>query len=169
MIATRLYALLIALCRIMTGVAFGLLFATVLIQVFARTFLPESPVWTEEFTRQCLLYMAAFGVGLSYRNGELVNVELVTDILPAPIQKTLLFASAVLTTVFAGLLVMPAWQFVSIGKWQTSPALGVRMDFVHASVFVLLILLSLFAALRVVRMIAGVSNGKPEGQTGELP
>jgi TRAP-type C4-dicarboxylate transport system permease small subunit len=96
-------------------------------------------------------------------------VELVTDILPGPIQKTLLFASAILTTVFAGLLVMPAWQFVAIGKWQTSPALGVRMDFVHASVFVLLVLLSLFALLRVVRMIAGVSNGKPEGQSGELP
>ncbi|MDP2698334.1 TRAP transporter small permease [Thalassospira sp.] len=168
MIATKLYALLITLCRIATGLAFGLLIVTVMTQVISRTFLTGSPVWTEELTRFALLFMAAFGAGLSFRNGEMVNVDMICEMLPAKFQRILLFVSASLTAVFCLMLVMPAWKFVSIGVMQTSPALGLRMDFVHVTVFILLVLLGLFAILRVVRMIAGASDGKPEGQSENL-
>ena len=63
MLSARLYASIIALCRIGTGAAFGILIGTVLIQVVSRTFLTSSPVWTEELTRHALLFLAAFGVG----------------------------------------------------------------------------------------------------------
>ncbi|MFH1804730.1 MAG: TRAP transporter small permease [Pseudomonadota bacterium] len=168
MITTKLYALLITLCRIATGLAFGLLIVTVMTQVISRTFLTGSPVWTEELTRFALLFMAAFGAGLSFRNGEMVNVDMICEMLPAKFQRILLFVSASLTAVFCLMLVMPAWKFVSIGVMQTSPALGLRMDFVHVTVFILLVLLGLFAILRVVRMIAGASDGKPEGQSENL-
>jgi TRAP-type C4-dicarboxylate transport system permease small subunit len=156
-------------CRIGTGAAFGVLICTVLIQVFSRTFLPSSPVWTEELTRHALLFMAAFGVGLSFRNGELVNVEIICDLLPLPVQRALMFISAVLTAGFCLILLSPAWMFVSIGVLQTSPALGVRMDFIHATVFILLAALCLFAVLRIIRIIAGVSDGKAEDTTKDVP
>nr|WP_282597581.1 TRAP transporter small permease [Thalassospira sp. ER-Se-21-Dark] len=157
------------MCRVGTGAAFGVLIATVLIQVFSRTFLPSSPVWTEELTRHALLYMAAFGVGLSFRNGELVNVEIVCDLLPLRLQRALMFVSAALTAGFCLLLLSPAWMFVSIGVLQTSPTLGVRMDFIHATVFILIAVLCLFAVLRIIRIIAGVSDGKAEDTTKDLP
>nr|WP_272945646.1 TRAP transporter small permease [Thalassospira australica] len=157
------------MCRIGTGAAFGVLICTVLIQVFSRTFLPSSPVWTEELTRHALLFMAAFGVGLSFRNGELVNVEIICDLLPLPVQRVLMFISAVLTAGFCLILLSPAWMFVSIGVLQTSPALGVRMDFIHATVFILLAALCLFAVLRIIRIIAGVSDGKAEDTTKDVP
>ena len=168
MLFARLYAFIIALCRIATGAAFSILMCTVLIQVFSRTFMPSSPVWTEELTRYALLFLAAFGVGLSFRNGELVNVDIVCEMLPLRIQRALMFVSAALTTGFCLILVSPAWRFVSIGVMQTSPALGVRMDFIHATVFILLVLLSLFATLRMIRVIAGVYDGKPEDTTKDF-
>jgi len=131
--------------------------------------LPSSPVWTEELTRHALLFMAACGVGLSFRNGELVNVEIICDLLPLPVQRALMFISAALTAGFCLLLLSPAWMFVSIGALQTSPALGVRMDFIHATVFILLAVLGLFAVLRIIRIIAGVSDGKAEDTTKDVP
>ncbi|MDG4718836.1 MULTISPECIES: TRAP transporter small permease [Thalassospira] len=169
MLYARLYAFIIALCRIGTGAAFGLLICTVLIQVFSRTFLPSSPVWTEELTRHTLLFLAAFGVGLSFRNGELVNVDIVCEMLPLRVQRALAFISAGITAGFCLILLSPAWMFVSIGVLQTSPALGVRMDFIHATVFILLVVLGLFAVLRMVRVIAGVSDGKAEDTTKDFP
>ena len=53
-----------------------------LIQVLGRSFFHSSPVWTEELTRFALLYLAAFGAGLSYRTGDLVNVDMICEALP---------------------------------------------------------------------------------------
>ena len=69
--------------------------------------------------------------------------------------------SAIATALLCLLLVPAAWRYTSIGAMQTSPALSWRMDFIHASVLVLLVSLFVFAALRAVRMLTGKSDGKP--------
>ncbi|MCC9621418.1 TRAP transporter small permease [Thalassospira sp. MA62] len=169
MLSARLYALLISICRIGTGAACAVLLVTVLLQVFSRTFLTSSPVWTEELTRHALLFLAAFGAGLSFRNGEMVNVEMFCELQSPRVQRILMFVGAALTAIFALLLLSPAWNFVSIGVLQTSPALGVRMDIVHASAFILLAVLGLFAVLRMIRIITGKSDGKPEDTSKDVP
>ena len=169
MLSARLYALLISICRIGTGTAFCVLIATVLIQVFSRTFLTSSPVWTEELTRHSLLFLAAFGAGLSFRNGEMVNVDMVCEMQSPRVQRILMFIAAALTAIFALMLLSPAWMFVSIGSLQTSPTLGVRMDFIHATAFIHLAVLALFAVLRMIRIITGKSDGKPEDTSKDLP
>lgn len=155
----RLTKLLATIC--MTGVAlsFATLIAVVLIQVVGRT-VGNSPVWTEELTRFALLYLAAFGVGLSFRSGDLVNVDVVCDNLPAPLPWLLRLFSAGLTGGLALLLISYSWKFTSIGKMQTSPAIGLRMDMIHFTVTLLLVLLFVFSALRVVAMLMG-DNGLP--------
>ena len=54
-----------------------------------------------------------------------------------------------------------AWRYVSIGKMQTSPALGIRMDYVHFTVWLMLVGLAVFAVLRVIGMLSGTEDGKP--------
>ncbi|HRW14405.1 TRAP transporter small permease subunit [Amaricoccus sp.] len=146
--------------RIAVGIAFAVLCTSVLIQVLGRSF-AASPVWTEELTRFALLYLAAFGAGLSYRSGDLVNVDLVCEALPGRWPWVLRLVSAIATALLCLLLVPAAWRYTSIGAMQTSPALAWRMDFIHATVLVLLVSLFAFAALRAVRMLAGKSDGKP--------
>ncbi|HMR59668.1 TRAP transporter small permease subunit [Amaricoccus sp.] len=146
--------------RIAVGIAFAVLCASVIIQVLGRSF-AASPVWTEELTRFALLYLAAFGAGLSYRSGDLVNVDLVCEALPGRWPWVLRLVSAIATALLCLLLVPAAWRYTSIGAMQTSPALSWRMDFIHASVLVLLVSLFVFAALRAVRMLTGRSDGKP--------
>ena len=53
---------------------------------------------------------------------------------------------------------------MSIGVRQTSPALGVRMDYIHFSVMALLFSLALLAALRIIGMILGTTDDLPKAR-----
>lgn len=144
---------LIRCCEVLVGLAFCVLIVTVTIQVIGRSSLFDAPVWTEELTRFALLYLTAFGVGLSYLRGDLVNVDVVCESLPGPFPWLLRLVSAVIIAVLSFALLLPAWKFTKIGAFQTSPALGWRMDFIHASVLCLLGALFIFALIRVFSML----------------
>lgn len=157
----RLIQLVIHLARIGAGVAFAILIVSVLVQVVGRL-TGNAPVWTEELTRFALLYMIAFGSGLAFRTGDLVNVDVVCESLPGRGPWVLRLVSAVATAGLALYLIEPAWRYVSIGRIQTAPALGVRMDLIHFTVFLLLAGLALFSLLRILGMLTGTEDGKPQ-------
>lgn len=156
----RIIDIVIALARIGAGLAFAVLIAAVLIQVVGRL-TGTAPVWTEELTRFALLYLVAFGAGLAFRSGDLVNVDVVCESLPGRWPWILRLVSATATAGLALYLLAPAWRYVTIGRMQTSPALGLRMDLVHLTVWLLIAGLALFAVLRVAGMLAGTEDGKP--------
>jgi TRAP-type C4-dicarboxylate transport system permease small subunit len=159
-------AIVTALFRALAGIAFAVLIAAVLIQVAGRA-LGRSPVWTEELTRFALLYLAAIGAGLALRTGDLVNVDVFTEMLPERAAWALRLVSAVSVAGLCLYLLPFAWRFVTVGGFQTSPALGVTMSLVHFSVFLMLALLGAFAALRAVAMLTGAADGRPEARAPE--
>jgi TRAP-type C4-dicarboxylate transport system permease small subunit len=148
-------------CRAGVGLAFCVLIGAVLYQVIGRS-IGMSSVWTEELTRYALLYLAAFGVGLSLLSGDLVNVDVICESLPGEWPRRLRLFSATVTALLCLILLGPAWKYTSIGVLQTSAAMGLRMDFVHVSILVLLVLLLVFSALRVVSMLWAGTSGLPE-------
>ena len=155
---------IVTFSRLMTGMAFAVLMVAVLIQVAGRSTSSFSPVWTEELTRFALLFVAAFGAGLSYRSGDLVNVDLICESLPGRWPRRMRMVAAFATCLLSAILILPAWRFTSIGALQTSPALSWRMDLVHASVLVMLISLCVFSALRFLSMLLNHSDGLPTTQ-----
>lgn len=156
----KLIAGLEGLARLGTGLSFGLLMLAVVLQLLGRSGWVAAPIWTEELSRFCLLYLAAFGAGLAFRSGDMVNVDLVSEALPGPWPWRLRLFSAVCVAGLCLILLPSAWFYTSIGVRQTAPALGIRMDFVHASVLVMLVLLGIFAALRVLAMLTGAEDGR---------
>lgn len=151
-----------AISRVAVGVSFFALIVVVTIQIVTRTFDLPSPVWTEELSRYLLLYMTAFGIGLSLVTGELVNVDMLQEVVSDTAAWWMrLFATAT-TAVLAAVMVVPAWKFVGIGAFQRSPSLRWTMDIIHASVLVLAVILFLFALLRVIGMLAGTDDGRPQ-------
>ena len=159
-LAAQLIRLLTFVARLGAGLAFAVLMAAVLVQVVGRT-AGQSPVWTEELTRFALLYLVAFGAGLSLRTGDLVNVDVISESLPGKLPWLLRLVAAAATAGLALYLLPHAWKYVSIGRMQTAPALGMRMDFAHLTVLILLAGLALFAVLRCVAMLAGAEDGTP--------
>lgn len=157
-----------SLLRLGTGLSFLVLIIAVTVQVVGRGFIGSSPVWTEELTRFALLYLAGFGTGLALWSGDLVNVDLLSEGLPGRWPWILRLASAVLVLGFCLLLLMPAWRYTAIGAMQTSPAMGMPMNWAHGSVLLLLAMLGLAALLRVIGMIAGTTDGRPDNLLGDI-
>lgn len=157
-----------AVARAGAGIAFALLMVSVIVQLVGRSGWIPAQIWTEEAARFCLLYLAAFGVGPALRSGDLVNVDLVSELRPAPWPWRLRLLSAIVVAGMCILLLPAAWFYTSIGARQTAPSLPIRMDFIHASMLVLLIVLGLFAALRAVAMLTGTEDGEPVRPEGDL-
>ena len=155
---------LIRLTRLLVGLAFGVLIVSVTIQVLGRSGMFDSPVWTEELTRFALLYLTSFGVGLSLLSGDLVNVDIVCTTLPPRVQWFLKLVCAVIMVLLCGFLLEPAWRFTEIGAFQTSPALGWRMTYIHASVLFLMISLGIFALARVASLLLELRNNRETNQ-----
>jgi len=166
---TKILVTITWLSRFATGTAFLVLMLAVLVQVLGRSVFNDSPVWTEELTRFALLYLAAFGAGLSLQSGDLVNVDIISESLPSPWPKFLRMLGALLTAMLCAILIMPAWKYTSIGAMQTSPALAWRMDFIHASVLVMLVSLMIFSAARAISILTGNSDGLPQNRIEESP
>lgn len=159
-----------ALLRTATGLAFAFLMAVVLIQVGTRTFSQGgSPVWTEELTRFALLYVAAFGAGLSLWTGAMVNVDMFAEKLPGRLPWVARLFSALAVCVFALLLLSPAWRFVKVGWMQSAASMPfLKMGWINMSVFIMLVLIACTAAVRVLGMLAGALDGHAELREEEV-
>lgn len=156
----KLTAGLETFARIGVGLSFALLMVAVVLQLVGRSGWMTALIWTEELSRFCLLYLAAFGAGLALRSGDLVNVDLISESLPDPWPWRLRLFSAVTIAGLCLILLPSAWFYTTIGTRQTAPALGVRMDLVHGSILLLLVLLGLFAAFRALAMLTGTEDGR---------
>lgn len=152
----KIFPFLIALCRLMVFVSMMTLLGSVLVQVFSRAFLPQSPMWTEELTRYALLYTVAFGAGLSMLTGNLVNVDLFIELLPGKGRRIATAVALLFTSVFAALLIEPSYQYAQIGAFQTSPTLDIRMTWVFYTMLLLVVLLSLFSLVAAVRILVAL-------------
>jgi TRAP-type transport system small permease protein len=159
---TKVQNALIATCRVGTGIGFAVLIFSVVTQVLGRTVFMSSPPWTEELTRYAMLWTVAFAAGLSFRSGDLVNVDIISEALPGRWPWFLRLTSAIATVGLCAALILPAWRYTSIGARQTSPVLKISMNWIHASVLVLLVLLLVFALMRILSMLSGASDGRPE-------
>ena len=150
------------IARILTGLSFMVIILAVILQILGRSGWVPTFIWTEEISRFALLYLVAFGVGLSLISGDLVNVDLISESLPGRAPWVLRLVAAVATLGLCLTLIDPAWFFTSIGARQTAPASQIRMDWVNATVLVLPVTLGLFAALRILGMLTGRDSGRPE-------
>ena len=70
-----------------TCIAFAVMIVAVVVQVVARTFMAQPPIWTEETSRVALLYIMGLGVGASFLTGDLVNVDLVLMVMPKGLRR----------------------------------------------------------------------------------
>ena len=141
--------------RVMIIVVFTSLIFTVSLQVFARYFLEQAPVWTEEYSRIALVYAAAIGGGWALRTGDMVNVDLFILLLGKRVRLALEVAVMAVIVVFCALQIEPALKFIEVGGLQTSPALEWNMAYVHGAMLLAPITIALGALERILLIFAG--------------
>jgi TRAP-type C4-dicarboxylate transport system permease small subunit len=116
--------------RFLAGTSMLAIVVIMVVQVFARYVLNASLIWAEELCRYILVWQTFLFIGLAYQRGELVAVEILTDIL-SPLWRFVLKAIVTVPLlVFLGLMVVNGYSYAARFTHQTLPAL----DFLWSSV-----------------------------------
>ncbi|SNR96637.1 TRAP transporter small permease [Pseudomonas segetis] len=113
-----------------------LLVMTVLIswQVFARYVMGHSLTFSEEVARFSMVWMTMLGAAYAYRHGSLIAVELLSGFANGRFARELRLLVALVSCVFAWVLLTEGLHITERVVGQTSPSLRVSMGWLYAAV-----------------------------------
>lgn len=117
--------------RFMAGTIMGSIVIIMVVQVIARYVFNSSLIWAEELCRYLLIWMTFLLLGMSYRSGGLIAVDVLPLMLPPQARRVLRLMTTVPVLMFLGMMVWYGWDFASRFDNQTIPAL----DFISDSLF----------------------------------
>ncbi|HPR90719.1 MAG TPA: TRAP transporter small permease [Synergistaceae bacterium] len=130
----NLFTRIIEFCVIVTFLG---LVAVVLLQVYARLFLPRSPHWTEEASRFLFAYTVSFAAGLAVKEKAYVNVDVFTNLLPEMLKQWLEVLLGLLVAAFMAVVFYYSLKNLGIGRMRTSPSLTIPMHYIFASMSIM--------------------------------
>ena len=118
----------------MSSFFFTGLIAMVLLQVFARMFLPRSPHWTEEASRFLMLYMVAFSAGLAAKERAYVNVDIFINYMKGRLRIAVQLLIDLAVIVLMAVTFWYGLRNAAVGRIQTSASLGIPMHLIFGSI-----------------------------------
>jgi TRAP-type C4-dicarboxylate transport system permease small subunit len=152
----NLFTRIIEFCVIVTFLG---LVAVVLLQVYARLFLPRSPHWTEEASRFLFAYTVSFAAGLAVKEKAYVNVDVFTSLLPEMLKQWLEVLLDLLVAAFMAVVFYYSLKNLGIGRMRTSPSLTIPMHYIFASMSVMSGSIVLYSLAEVVQDTRALLKG----------
>jgi TRAP-type C4-dicarboxylate transport system permease small subunit len=143
----------------MSSLCFAGLGGVVLLQVFARMFLPRSPHWTEEASRFLMLYMVAFASGLAAKERAYVNVDVFVNFVKGRPRVFLQLLIDLATVVLTAITAWYGWKNAAVGRIQTSASLSIPMHIIYASMVLHSVGILFYTAELVVEDAKTLANG----------
>lgn len=122
------------------------LIGSVLLQIFARFFLSNTPPWTEEASRLFFIYATAFGAGLAFKSHYYVHLDVFYNKLSSKVQKGIDVLIPILVLILFALMSIYAIGFVRLGHYEFSPSMKMRMSIAFLSMFIMGASISYYAA-----------------------
>jgi TRAP-type C4-dicarboxylate transport system permease small subunit len=117
------------LIEVFAGTSMALILVVMVVQVAARYLFASSLIWAEEFCRYVLIWQTFLLLGVAFRRGEFVALDIVPGLLPPGLRLALKAVMAVPILIFLGLMVYYGWDYAARVQRQTIPAL----DFIWSS------------------------------------
>jgi TRAP-type C4-dicarboxylate transport system permease small subunit len=117
----------------MSAICFAGLGGVVLLQVFARMFLPRAPHWTEEASRFIMLYMVVFASGLAAKERAFVNVDVFINFAKGRSRTLIQLLIDLATITLMAFTAWYGWKNAAVGRIQTSASLSIPMHLIYAS------------------------------------
>lgn len=142
-----------------TLLSFAGLIYVVLLQVYARLFMAQSPHWTEEASRFLFLFTVAFAAGPAIRRRAFVNVDVFINLIEGRFRTFIQLLIDLTMFLFMLLVSYYAWGNAKVGMMQTSPSLYIPMHYIFGTMFLLSASTSVFSAECVCKDIIGLFSG----------
>lgn len=106
------------------------------LQVFNRFVLNQSLSWSEEFQKFSHIWLIYLTIAVGYNRGAHIGMRLLVGKLPQKIQDGLVLLTDLLWLLFAGALIIYTHVIMGVARFQTSPGLGIRMDWIYLGLLV---------------------------------
>ena len=167
-VLSRLFA---AIDRIVIGcivVIFAAMVVAGLAQIFNRYVLNTSLSWSEEFQRFCHIWIVFLTIPVVYQRGGHIGIDYLVTALPALPRKAAIALINGAWLVLGGAIAWTTWSLMAVASRQTSPGLGLRMDWVYAGLLIGGAYLALVAARQTVaglRAVDGACGDRPPDQS----
>ncbi len=127
---------------------------TVLIQVFARFFLPQAPAWTEEASRIFFIYITAFASGLALERNAFVSLGIIEQYCRGRLLFFVRLLVGCVSVFFALLISYVSFEFVEVGTMQNAPTLRfLTMDYVFISITLMMGMVGLYGVIDLLNII----------------
>ncbi len=130
-----------------------------MIQILGR-YTPLSFVWTEELSRFLFIFAISFAAPIAMERREYVRVDILINLIPERIRKFYDAFVYLLLGVFSGTMIYYAYQFVLLGKNQSSATLMVKMSYIYASMVITFVLIAIYSLVNIYQILV---NDKVEG------
>jgi TRAP-type transport system small permease protein len=130
------------------------------LQVFNRFVFNQSLSWSEEFQKYAHIWIIYLSIAVGLRMDAHIGMEVISAKLPAPVQKALKYVIGLLWIVLALAFTVYTAVIMDVARNQTSPGLGVRMDFVYAGLFIGGLYLLIMALRKLAALVAADLRGK---------
>lgn len=127
-------------CIVLTGV----MFAVVLLQVFARLLPVPKPPWTEEMARYLMIYLSFIGASTGIKKWNNINVDMFINKFPKTFQKVVSVLIKLSVLVFIVIIGYLGYKvFPSVGSRQMSATMNIPMLIPQLSIVIGCALMSL--------------------------
>lgn len=113
------------------------LIGTVLIQIFSRFFLENTPPWTEEASRLFFIYAISFASGLAMKNNYYVHLDIFYRGFNIKTKRLIDTLVPVLILLLFSITGIYSVKFVILGIPERSPSMGISMAFVFFSMTIM--------------------------------
>lgn len=133
----RLNSLLIKLC----GLAFVIMVISIFIGILVRFVFSHmafriSVPWTEELARYLLIWAVFVAGAVGTRTGQLIGIDILIGIMPAPIGRFAKYLVYILSIAFYMMLVWIGLQWTEFGQMERSPVMDIQMSMIFAAMAV---------------------------------
>lgn len=126
-----------------------LLIGSVLLQIYARFFMENTPAWTEETSRLFFIYTIAFAAGLAVKSDYYVYLDILFEKMAPLTKKRLLLGIHIVTLVMFAIMCVYSVQLVKLGFREKSPSMDIPMAVAFISIFLMSASVSYYALLEV--------------------
>jgi TRAP-type C4-dicarboxylate transport system permease small subunit len=132
------------------------------LQVFNRFVLGLPLSWSEEFQKFGHIWMVFLAIPVAYRRGAHIGMDMVLNMLPKPARRAIGVAVELMWLAMAAAIGFYTTRLMEVAKFQDSPGLGLRMDWVYSGMVIGSAYLALVAVRRLLAQfgLGGEAAGK---------
>ncbi|MEX0603221.1 MAG: TRAP transporter small permease [Marinobacter sp.] len=154
-----------AIDAIMQPIVFAAMVALIVVitlQIISRVFF-TAVGWTEEVARFLLVWITFMAATLAFQRGRHIAVSFVVNALPVRIRQVARILAVAIALGFMIALVLIGYRYTQVQSFQTSASLGWSMTYVYSIIPVCGALMSWYAFVDLVELVA---EGPDFAETG---